>query len=498
MNYMARPSSLGERVPVSVVEALRARFGVDPRALAALRIGLGLLVLADVALRTRDLLAFYTDAGVLPRTLLVDAFPALGRVSFHALSGTVQWTAALFCLIALAAVALVAGYRSRLAALALFVLLASLHARNPLVLYAGDSLLRRILLWSALLPIGARWGLDAVGERRSVDPAGDERPDRVASLATAGLLVQVVAVYAVNAVLKLRGEAWQSGEALRYVFGVDALTTGVGDALAGYPALLAFGAHAWLALLVVSPLLVLATGRGRTALVAAFAGGHLFMLATLRIDLFPIISLVSLIPFLLPAVWDTVEEQAGPVAARIRALGGRLPRPGSPFPTRVTRPTTRTAAALLLAFVLVWNAAGVGLVSVSAPVDPTERRWDMFAPVPQSTDQRFVPVGTTTAGERVDAFRGGAPEFRPPTAGMGDAFPNHRWYAYLTDLRGAPGLRSGFAAYLCDRWDRRHESRLERIRLVVIAESVRPDAPNPTRRLTLGHYDCDAVVGASR
>ena len=481
---------LSRGVPASAVASLRARFGVDRRALAALRIGLGLLVLADVALRARDLLAFYTDAGVLPRPLLFDAFPALGRVSLYALSGSVEWTAALFCLTALAAVALVAGYRSRLAALALFALLASLHARNPLVLYAGDSLLRRLLLWGTLLPLGARWGVDALGDRRGADEDGGERPARVASLATAGLLVQVVAVYVVNAVLKLRGEAWRSGEALRYVFGVDALTTGLGDAFVGHSALLSLGAHAWLGLLVASPLLVLATGRTRTALVAAFAGGHLFMLATLRIDLFPLISLAGLIPFLAPAAWDTVEERVGPAVTRARAVGGRLPHPGYRLSPRLTRPTARTAAALLLAFVLVWNAAGVGLVTVSAPVDPTERRWDMFAPVPQSTDRRFVPVGITTAGDRVDAFRGGDPEFRPPRTGA--AYPNHRWYAYLTDLRGAPGLRPGFAAYLCDRWNRRHDTRLERVRLVVVAESVRPDASNPIRRLTLGQYDCDA------
>ena len=450
-----------------------------------LRVGLGLLVLADIALRTRDFFVFYTDLGALPRSLLLDVFPTIGRISVYALSGAVPWTAGLFLLTALAAIALVAGYRSRLVALALFVLMLSLHTRNLLVLYAGDSLLRRLLLWGALLPLGARWGLDATGGGAD---GGSARPDRVVSVATVGLLVQAVVVYVVNAVLKLRGEAWRSGEALRYVFGVDALTTGAGDALAGHPGLLTFGAHVWLALLVASPLLLLATGRVRTALVAAFAGGHLLMLVTLRIDLFPLISIASLIPFLPPRVWDGVERRVGPVAARTRTVVGRLPRPQSRLPSRVTRPTARTVAASLLAFVLVWNAAGLGLVSVSAPVDPTERRWDMFAPVPQSTDERFVPVGTTTAGERVDALRGGAPEFHPPDTGT--TYPNHRWYAYLTDLRGTPSLQSGFADYLCDRWERRHETRLTRIDLVVVEQSVRIDAPDPIRRQSLGRYDC--------
>jgi hypothetical protein len=248
-------------------------------------------VLADLALRARDLTVFYTDAGVLPRSLLFEHYPTVGRLSLHALSGAAAWQATLFAVTAAVAVALVVGYRSRLAALLLFVLLLSLHTRNLAVLNAGDSLLRRLLLWGALLPLGARWGLDA-------DAGSGTR--RVVSLATVGLLVQVVAVYVVNAVVKLRGEAWSAGTAVRYVFGMDALTTGVGDLLAGQSVLLATGTYAWLALVVASPLLLVATGRHRTALAAAFAGGHLFMLATLELGVFPLVSVAGLLPFLPP------------------------------------------------------------------------------------------------------------------------------------------------------------------------------------------------------
>ncbi|TKX52003.1 HTTM domain-containing protein, partial [Halorubrum sp. SS7] len=47
--------------------AVAARVSVDPRALAAFRIGLGALLIADLLLRSRSLTAFYTDYGVLPR-----------------------------------------------------------------------------------------------------------------------------------------------------------------------------------------------------------------------------------------------------------------------------------------------------------------------------------------------------------------------------------------------------------------------------------------------
>ena len=481
---MGSPPGVARRLPAWIAAAVRARAGVDRRALAATRIALGLLVLVDVVRRSGDLVVFYTDAGVLPRPLLFDLFPTLGRLSPYALSGSPLWAGALFLLTALVAVALAAGYHSRLAALALFVLLAALHTRNPVVVYAGDSLLRRLLLWGALLPLGARWGLDAVARRG--DRNGES--DRVVSVATAGVLVQAVAVYAVNAVLKLRGEAWRAGEALRYVFGVDALTTAVGDALADQAALLAVGAHAWLALLVASPLLLLATGRARTALVAAFAAGHLFTCATMRIDIFPFVPVASRLPFLPPAVWDRAERRLRPAIERARGLADRLPHPRVRRPGRVAAPAAGSVAAALLAFVLVWNAAGVGLVSVSAPIDPTERRWDMFAPNPQATDEWYVPVGTTADGERVDVLRDGAPAFDPPERTA--VYANHRRFVYAVAVGDTPGLRAGVASYLCDRWERSHRGRLSSVELVVVERPVRLDAPDPTRRRSLGEYDC--------
>nr|WP_241881435.1 hypothetical protein [Halorubrum sp. Ib24] len=51
--------------------ALAARVAVDLRALAAFRIGLATLLLADLARRSRSLTAFYTDYGVLPRRAYV-------------------------------------------------------------------------------------------------------------------------------------------------------------------------------------------------------------------------------------------------------------------------------------------------------------------------------------------------------------------------------------------------------------------------------------------
>ena len=74
-------------VPEWIDEEVRLWFGVDVRALAAFRIGLGLLVVADLVIRGRQLRTFYTDAGVLPRGVLDEQFPVLATLSFHTVSG---------------------------------------------------------------------------------------------------------------------------------------------------------------------------------------------------------------------------------------------------------------------------------------------------------------------------------------------------------------------------------------------------------------------------
>jgi hypothetical protein len=49
------------------VEMAKLVFSIDVRALAALRISLGILILVDLWLRSEFLTEHYTDAGVLPR-----------------------------------------------------------------------------------------------------------------------------------------------------------------------------------------------------------------------------------------------------------------------------------------------------------------------------------------------------------------------------------------------------------------------------------------------
>ena len=108
---------------------LQRIFSLDLRSIAVFRILLGSLLLLDLILRSADLRIFYTDEGILPRQTWLD-LTHKWQWSIHAASGELWWQVVLFCLAALAAIALIAGYRSKLAALVSFVLLASLITRN--------------------------------------------------------------------------------------------------------------------------------------------------------------------------------------------------------------------------------------------------------------------------------------------------------------------------------------------------------------------------------
>lgn len=484
-------SGLRERIH----RALAARAGVDTRALAMLRVSIGLLLLADLLLRARDLLAHYTDYGVLPRSLLASGWGSLQYLSFHTLSGGVWTQAVLFSLAGVAAVALAVGYRTRSATAVSWLLLVSLHARNPLLLNAGDSLLRRLLFWGLFLPLGARWSIDAVSRT-------PRTPRRVVSIASGVLLAQVVVIYIVNAVVKFRADVWPSGQAMLYVFSIDRLTVRFGDLLAGYPDLLVALGYFWLGLLVASPLLLLLTGWPRAILAGTFAGMHFGMFLTMRLGIFPLVSMAALVPFLPPAIWDRVEWVSSSSGVRDRlygpARGVARVLPTGPLVTAHRRAVVGRAAkgivAVLAALLLVWNAASLGIVTVDngqSPVDPAEHRWDMFAPSPPQSDTWYVVNATTETGIQIDPLQRGPVEWNRPSE-PASRYPTQRWDRYLWDLqRGRYSwLRPAFGDYLCRRWNTTHDDDIVRMTVTLLEQPTRLDRPDPLQRRILLEHEC--------
>ena len=472
-----RLQAVGRRIATTV----GSRVAVDLRAVAALRITLGLLLVADYLGRARWLTVFYTDASVLPRATLQTVYPTVSGLSVHALWGGVLPQAALFLVGVVSAIAFAAGYRSRTAAVVSWLLLVSLHARNPVVLNGGDSLLRRTLLWAVFLPTGARWSVDAaVGRARRWTDG-----DRLASPATAALVVQPVIVYATNAVVKLRGDAWPTGRAIHTVFGLSRFTTPAGEVVAGADPLVSALGWGWLALLVVSPALLVCSGRRRTVFATALAAGHLGMLATMRLGLFPLIAVAALLPLVDAGIWNRVETVVGRQATPETSPGRRRRR---------LQAAGRAVVVVLLVVAAGWNALALGAAGVDSRADA--HRWDMFAPEPPterlwvvavgSVDDRRVVVypdarGRPTSRPSPDTRRSSTSR-PPPSARTAPvwfdrpttAYPTVRWRKFLVSVAWSrdPALERGLAAGLCNQFDRRHETTLDSVVVSVVTEPV--------------------------
>jgi hypothetical protein len=285
---------------------MRARldelFGIDVRALAVLRIGLALLLVVDLVQRSGDLVAHYTDFGLLPRADLLELSPSRWLVSLHLISGVWQIQAILFVVAGVCALALLVGYRTRAATILSWLLFTSLTTRNPLVVVGGDVLFRVVLFWAMFLPLGARYSVDRAW-RRAPTCAGP----RQRSAATLAYLVQIALVYAVTALRKSDPEWRVDGTALYYALSLDHLATPLAHYLLDLPVLLTPMTHGVLWLEIVGPLLLFSpvlTTPLRTLTVLAFVLLHAGIFLTLRIGLFPWIAALALVPFLPSAFWD--------------------------------------------------------------------------------------------------------------------------------------------------------------------------------------------------
>ena len=456
-----------------VVAAARRRLRVDTRALAAMRILLGTILLIDLAHRAPDIEKYYTNSGVYPLAAHEATYTQFAGLSIHALFGSLWFQQLLFVIAGLFALAFVLGYRTRLVGFCSFVLLVSLHARNPAVLNGGDILLRTLLPLTLLTPLGERWSIDAV--RR-----GSTR-ETVMTAATTAVLAQPLVVFTQNAVLKHQGETWYAGEALQIAFANDEMTVWLGNYLSAYPTLLEALNWGWVTLLAGSTVfLFLTAGRLRATMACVYIGAFLGMIPTLMIGLFPFVLTASVVPYLTTPFWNTAAKlvpksvQTQPPASRLGWLGGQpiehrlwkaLRRRGHgravDYLTAYGRSLLTVLGVVALLFVLVY---GVGHVADYEPPYEDEatavldQSWGLYAPNPSGSYSWYVVEAELANGSSVAAFGGSLSFDRPPDAAQTYTSFRDRKFMSPVDSGGQDGIiAQSYADWACrqaaDRYD---------------------------------------------
>ena len=285
-------------------------FSLDVRSIALFRVLLGVLILLDLLLRSFDISEFYTDDGVLPRKHLL-SLSNQWYWSLHAAGGDLWWQLVLFAIAAIAAIALIVGYRSKLAAFVSFVLLASLINRNGLILQGGDQLLVIMCFWSLFLPLGARYSIDAslLPEYENNPNASLARQDIAQSyfsVATIAIVFQILYLYIFTAILKT-GDAWLVRfDAAFYAVSLQQFATPIAEWIKQFPTLLSLATRFVIVVEFLGPLLVLCPFFWpwlRVTGLVLLASLHVAFLLMLHIGLFPLIDFMALSLLIPSAAW---------------------------------------------------------------------------------------------------------------------------------------------------------------------------------------------------
>ena len=186
---------------------------VETSTLALFRIAFALVVVAWTISLAPALYSFYGDDGILPS----QPDGPLGSWGLLQLDSGPAAVTIVYLLLLVGALCLAFGFKTRLAAVVVFVCLVSFARRDPWVLNSGDLLVIVLSFYLMLAPSGSALSVDRWLAAR---PRFWEFPRR--SLWPLRLIqVQVSLLYFFAVWAKLRGETWNDGTAVSYAFRIE-------------------------------------------------------------------------------------------------------------------------------------------------------------------------------------------------------------------------------------------------------------------------------------
>ena len=416
--------------------------------------------LADLGSRAVDLQAHYTDVGILPRAMLASSFWP------HFWSGGIAWQALLFGLAAGASITLILGWKSRWMAGLLALLLWSLHARNPQVLFSADTLLRWLMLLATLIPLNGAWNLQG-------KPA-----QSLQGLPAAIPLGLMMALYGVGGLLK--SGAWYSGEAVAMALRIQHYAGPLAGWLLERPQLCQGLTWFTLAAELATPLLLLVPRwRVRAGLVAFWLLTHAGFSMGLSVGIFPLVAWSAWF-LLLPA----------------QLFGERLPalRPG---------PLNRCASGVLLAILALTNLHSLGW-SHTPKIEAALQRvhlaqhWNMYAPQPMGLEGWLLLQGRFENRPLTELFSGQLWSLDKPQD-LSQHYGGMRWRKAIRAQMIDPThrYREPMVVWACQHWSQvLPDDPPTYISMVWVFEASGPPE-RVTKVLPVGGMDCTPNPGPS-
>ena len=463
-------------------------FAIDFRSLALLRMGMGLLIIVDLLMRSADLREHYTDLGIFPRAAAWEFFAHRGLWSIHVINGSVLFEGILFFLAGFFALALIVGYRTRLVTFVSWALLVSLHARNYLILISADLLLRMLLFWSIFLPLGERWSVDSI-----LHPEKRSSQKRICSMASGALLFQVALMYFVAGFSKVNA-VWNSGQALLYIFSLDTFGGGMGRYLLHWPGFVKEISKVvpWFEMSgAVLSFLPIFTKQLRVVLVVVFILFHAVVeLCMKNLGIFSYVSMLAWIAFVPTFFWDRIwRENLQPGIS----VTSQVPEDVKIWNNRIIH----GLVSFFLIYTLILNLEDVQWIKQRKKnfkiIPPfmrwigssafLQQKWHMFN-FPPKENIWYIIAARLKDGTSVDIYSGQEPVFSEESKipAQKHIIKNYRWEKFYSNLLTPE--RSKYWKYLldydCHQWNISHleSKKIEFATVYRIGQSAFPISKN--------------------
>ena len=491
-----------------ILEKLAGNFFVDLRSLAITRIAIGILILTDLLIRSRFLTDFYTDQGLLTTNALKKIYEGNYYSSIHALSGDYNFQLFLFLAAVFFAFLLIIGFFTRIAAVVSWALLVSLNLRNPFLMHGGDILLRCLLFWGIFTPWAARFSVDSYFQKYK------SKDNFIFSIGAFAFILQIIFMYLFTGILKT-GDPWRVDyTAVYYALSIEHFSFLLGPYIYKFPALMKSLTFTIIWMELLGPLLLLIPYRNsmfRYIFIILIVSFQLGLALTMKIGLFPWISMASMLILLPPSFWNLLPGLSNVLSRWSGSLSGgikyyykgiselyyyrvRVPKLINRFITIVI--------VLLLVAVLLWNLkhsyketfSFVDNIKFVMKKTQLKQKWNMFAPQPYRADGWYVIVGFFDNGDIADIFRGGKELSWDPPENRLDDYTSYRWrkISRNTYKEKNKKFRRYYAKYLCDKWNNYGDGpKLKEMDMYFVSEYTLTDYKFKERQINKRYsYEC--------
>lgn len=449
-----------------VSEYLKDQFSLDLRSLSLMRVLIGAVVILDVAIRMTDITAHYTDQGILPLHALFANVWNKWLFSLHTISSNHTYIVLLFIFQLISAIALTIGYRTKLATIISWILMVSVHNRNPMILQGGDDLLRMILFWGMFIPWGSYYSLDSVKQPVKVK--------KIFSAATFGYMIQVGAVYFFSAMLKTSPEWRTDSTALYYALSLDQILMPAGKLLYShydvmrYMTFIVFRLEFWVPVLLLFPFLA-SSFRNIAAVLFIFL--HIGIGLSLFVGLFFLIGIASSVGLFSGLPADKIHQ---------RLLGETASLPDR---EHSLGPAVSLSLTVLICYIIVWNLDTTGIIpsipkQLKAPAYAlrVNQNWGMFAPGVFKDDGWYI-LEADAGKNTIDLNRLGRPVNYEKPYSVVSLFKNDRWRKFAENYLFVNNawIRPYYASYLLNEWNERYpRKKVQSVRVVYMKEVTGP------------------------